>query len=254
MIRAQLRDLSDRSAGPDRGAARRDDSEASIARDRRGDAAAMIALLAAILSRHPGSRRRAREPSERHGDRSHRSGDGNASGTYARYRCAAPRHFSPARTSTRCSIASSPPATLQQAIAAAPFAPGLPDSGGAVPVELGGTLPAGHARRPKRCDRSARSRLSRTRRCCSRSSSRAAPTGRSARRSAQSSHICSRISMPARFRARRDHARSAVRFARGAARVRRRVRRRAAELDAAHRHRIDDPASAQRSSRSARCA
>ncbi len=38
---------------------------------------------------------------------------------------------------------SSHPATLLQAIAAASFAPGLPNAAGAVPVQLGGTLPAG---------------------------------------------------------------------------------------------------------------
>ncbi len=38
---------------------------------------------------------------------------------------------------------SSHPATLQQAIAAASFAPGLPNAAGAVPVRLGGTLPTG---------------------------------------------------------------------------------------------------------------
>lgn len=60
-----------------------------------------------------------------------------------RYRLAPPATFGAGTTIDALLDPLSHPQTLRQAIAAASFAPGLPDAGRVVPVRVGGTLPAG---------------------------------------------------------------------------------------------------------------
>jgi len=59
-----------------------------------------------------------------------------------RYRLEPAAHFRPGTAIDALLVASARPAVLRDPVAAAPFAPGLPDSGRIVPVELGGSLPA----------------------------------------------------------------------------------------------------------------
>ncbi len=59
-----------------------------------------------------------------------------------RYRLMPPLTFHAGTTIDALLDPATHPATLRDAVAAASFAPGLPDSGRVVPVQLGGTLPA----------------------------------------------------------------------------------------------------------------